>query len=256
MRHIASLVIAVGIAQVALAAAPIVSASPASPKQQYVNANTQDLTFDQQHAQMNKLAQLQQQMRRLQGTLEEQQHQLTLLQQQQMTLYHDLDKRLMALSATPTKTTLSTPTHQQPSGIAVTTDQPANSGNAQEQNAYQAAYHYIQSKHYTQATTAFQQFLQDYPNGRYAANAYYWLGQLAIIQGDLSTARKQFNNVVKRHSTSTKAADALFKLGDLDMIEQHPVQAKQTFQNVIKQYPNTPAAKLAQQKLAQLARAG
>ena len=52
----------------------------------------------------------------------------------------------------------------------------------------------MRGQQFNDAITAFQTFLRDYPDGRYAANAHYWLGELflAVQPQDLEASRQSF----------------------------------------------------------------
>ena len=39
----------------------------------------------------------------------------------------------------------------------------------------------MQGRQFEKAITSFNQFLQQYPDGQYAANAHYWLGELYLV---------------------------------------------------------------------------
>lgn len=238
----------------AMANAPVVAAAPALPTQQYTNLKGSNLTFDQKYHFLSKLNNLQKEVQELRGLIELQQHQLQLFQQQQMALHAALEKRLAQQQpAAPTKAVAHT-------GIGVTTQAPASTQSdqqhAQEEKAYQAAYQHVLNKQYTTATTALQQFLRDYPHGRYVANTHYWLGELAVLRDDTATAKTEFNTVITIYPNSAKASDAWFKLGYVYLLEHNTNRAKQIFQSVIQRYPNTNAAKLAKAKLTALAKAG
>ena len=63
-----------------------------------------------------------------------------------------------------------------------------------EASAYRAAYALVQGRQFDEAIPAFQQFLQRFPGGLYAANAHYWLGELYLVKEppDLEAARQSF----------------------------------------------------------------
>ena len=59
----------------------------------------------------------------------------------------------------------------------------------------------------------FQNFLQEYPQGRYAANAEYWIGEGLYAQGKYREALAQFEKVDAQWPRHHKNAAALLKMG-------------------------------------------
>ena len=82
-------------------------------------------------------------------------------------------------------------------------------GQAQEQpgegEAYRAAYALVRGQQFDQAVQAFNQFLQNYPDGRYAPNAHYWLGELYLVvqPQQLESSRQAFMLLVTFRITPT-----------------------------------------------------
>lgn len=65
------------------------------------------------------------------------------------------------------------------------------------------------------AAIALKRHLETYPGSPFAANAYYWLGEIYLLQGDIELARQSFTNIVERHADHPKAMDTRFKLGKI-----------------------------------------
>jgi tol-pal system protein YbgF len=122
----------------------------------------------------------------------------------------------------------------------------------QERQAYERAFELLKQGRYDLAVAAFKAFVQSYPNGQYADNAQYWLGEANYVQRQFKDALKEFQAVVNNHPSSPKRPDAMLKmgytyqeLGDLD-------QARMTLNDVISNYPASTAARLAQKRLQDL----
>mgnify|MGYP000458772181 CR=1 FL=1 len=101
-----------------------------------------------------------------------------------------------------------------PAGCGV---EPATSGAAEqpgEAEAYRAAYALVRGQQWDAAISAFNQFLQDYPAGRYAPNAHYWLGELYLVTTppQLESARQSFMLLLTQYPDNNKVPDALYKL--------------------------------------------
>ncbi len=181
---------------------------------------------------------LQEEIRELRGQLEEQSHQIQLLQQQQKDNYLDLDGRLSAVitggaAATERATAPLTPPvpadrtrapaaplGSSPAPVAA----PAGGAAAPvaapatrqgEQAAYEAAYEQLKQGKMDDAQADFQTFVTTYPGSSYVPNALYWMGEIGLVKNDTQGALAQFNRVVDSYPAHPKAADAHYKLGTL-----------------------------------------
>ena len=65
------------------------------------------------------------------------------------------------------------------------------------------------------AALAFKQHIVDYPGSPYVPNAYYWLGEIYLLQDQAELSRQSFTAVVDQHPLHNKAMDARFKLGKI-----------------------------------------
>ena len=90
--------------------------------------------------------------------------------------YWDQDKQLNGVTGQPDPAGVSATPTPAPSvaanSLASGVEQPG------EAIAYDAAYALVQERQFDKAIPAFQQFLQRFPDGLYAANAHYWLGEM------------------------------------------------------------------------------
>ncbi len=212
-----------------------------------------------------QIDQLQQEIAQLRGQLDEQNHELKRLNEQVKAQYQDIDTRLAAqankaLANTSndniipivTSTKASNPlVDPLPMSTTTTTYQPNS-----EQQVYQAAIDLSKKGDYVRATTAFQNYLSQYPNGKFAANGHYWLGEIYLIQGQPDPATAEFKIIIYNFPSSPKVPDALLKLGQAHYDKGDWQQAKEHFEKVHQQFPNTPAALSAQSKLHKMQQEG
>ena len=179
--------------------------------------------------------QLQNEVSVLRGRIEVLENANETLRKQQRDLYADLDKRLSGMSA---------------SAGATAGGSPAAAG--ADQGAYNQAFDILKAGKYADAITAFQQFLQTYPQSSLADNAQYWLGESYYVTRDFQNAAAAFQTVLDRWPDSRKAPDALLKLGYTQAQLQHTAQARATLSSVATRYPGSDAANLAAARLLQL----
>lgn len=203
-----------------------------------------------------QLQQLQEEVARLRGTLEEQQYEIQQLKQQSLERYQDLDSRLSSGAQAPAPAQLpvapaagaqnGAPAAQAPAANAAPGDP------AKEKLFYDAAFDLIKAKDFAKADQAFSAFLRKYPTSQYAGNAQYWLGEVKLAQGDLQGAGRAFAQVSQGYPQHQKVADSLYKLADVEQRLGNAAKAKGILQQVVAQYPGTSAAQLAQRDLARL----
>ena len=157
---------------------------------------------------------LQQEVSQLRGLVEEQSYEIKRLKQQRLDDYISLDRRISSMGG------LASTSNSNSKGASdkpiVNTDSTAvnPATNANELTLYQAAVDLsLKQKDYQKGAQAFNKYLETYPNGRYMANSQYWLGELALLEGNLESAREWFSLVVTKSPKHDKVSDASYKLG-------------------------------------------
>ncbi len=196
-----------------------------------------------------QLQQLQQEVMRLNGLVEEQANELRKLKDQSLERYVDLDRRLSAVSggaAAPVAGGSTGRVVKAPTGGAAMGGGEELPGESQ---AYQSAYGLVRNQQFSEAVDAFNQFLRTYPDGKYAPNAHYWLGELYLVvePQDLESSRQAFTLLLSEYPDNPKAADAMFKLGKVQFLKGNRDRAREYMDQVIRDYGNTnsSAVKLA-----------
>lgn len=112
-----------------------------------------------------------------------------------------------------------------------------------EEAAYNAALKTARSGRIPEAIPMFENFIRQYPNSRYTANADYWLGECLYAQGKLQEALSQFQTVNNTYPTHHKNADALLKAGITLSKLGDNAAAQEKYRNVLTAFPNSDAAK-------------
>lgn len=194
---------------------------------------------------------LQQEVMQLRGQVEEQSYQLQQIKNQSMERYIDLDRRIGEISSgnpgSSQESSGSPAVKSGPQAVTVV-------AKAGEKEAYDKAYGMVISKQFSGALDAFKQYLVDYPDGKYAANAYYWMGELyqVVNPADLNAAREVFTQLLSQYPDHAKAPDAMYKLGKVYFLLGNRAASKEWLEKVIATYssgPNASAADKARQFL-------
>lgn len=120
-------------------------------------------------------------------------------------------------------------------------------------DAYQKAFRLLSNKHFEQSKASFNDYLVNYPNGRFAVNAYFWLGEIAMMNQHFNTALKEFQTVVSNYPNSDKVPDSKLKIAMINAASGKTELARTQFNEIRKAYPGSTAAQLATIRLQQLA---
>lgn len=213
----------------------------------YVKATAVEQRVDRIERQNEALLELQRQLeseqaelRRLQGELDEAQHEAKSGREQQRDLYADLDKRLTALEARLQGTA-------GPAAAAA----PAAASQS-DRDVYQAALDRLKTRDYAGAEHALKDFLVAYPQSALADNAQYWLGETYYVERRYPEALEAFQQVVKEHPDSRKVPDSLLKAGYAQYEQKRYREARELLARVVQSYADSPAATEARERLRRM----
>lgn len=207
-----------------------------------------------------RLEQLQREVQTLRGELELQSHTLRELKEQQRDLYIDLDRRLSQLergAAEPSAAAPAAPAQPEPAPGAGTpaADTPAPAPGrdfAEEQKAYQKAFDLLRDLRYEQAVAAFRDFLDKYPDGRYAHIAQYWIAEANYAQRKFKQAIEDYQKLISNYARSPKLAEAKLKIGYSYYEMKDFANARRHLEELIERYPGSTEAGQARNLLQKI----
>lgn len=200
------------------------------------------------------LEHLKREVSELRGMIEQLTHELEKQQQSQHQLYADIDRRLQGLEARFAGTA-SVPAAQIPA-VEAAAEAPAPTDSRDEQAPYLAAFDLLQAGKTQDAIAAFQRFLQNHPDGSYAANATYWLGEAYYVNKNYPEAAAEFEKLLARHPDSPKASGALLKLGFIHYDTRSYARARALLEEVKQRYPDSNVGTLAAERLERMRKEG
>ena len=220
---------------------------------------------------MVRVESMQNELQRLLGEIELQKHSLDEIKKRQRDLYVDIDRRLLQFERRSGSSATSTPlppvVTQRPI-IKQNKTQKSSTQSAQsrrttsapkvtktkegEQVAYQKAFDLLRALRYEKATKAFRQFLNDYPDGRYAHIAQYWLAETSYHTRKYDIAVKDYQTLIDQYPKSPKRADALLKIGYSQFELKSFSKAKTVLDTLIQSYPGTTEAGQAENLLQKI----
>ena len=215
---------------------------------------------------LNQVGELRTEVQKLRALVEELQNEKQQLKQASQDQYLDLDGRLNRLEGgappvAPPAAPVATPSASAPSptrAAPVLADGPAPTvrgdvgamADAGDQRAaYGVAFDALKAGTYADAAQLFLSFLELYPDGPYAPNALYWLGESYYVTQNYPLAAQQFRSLLERYPTHDKASGALLKLGLAEYGEGKVDAAEATLAQVIGRYPGSDAARTAADRL-------
>lgn len=221
---------------------------------------------------MQRIDQLENQVRSLRGTIEEQQHTIDQQRKDLDSHYNDLDQRLQLLqqkvdgddgsaasedsssddSNTADTTTENTaPAKSDPVPPSTTptksdtTGAPPAKKPLSEKDAYTLALDKYKQGGAKQAIQPMQDFIKQYPNSIYIGNAHFWLAEfyLAIEPANYTAAKKNYEIVAKQYPKSAKAPRSLYQLYSIARnVDRNNVSANLYRQQLLKQFPESTEA--------------
>lgn len=240
---------------------------------QAANANAQQTQMEI----LQRLNDLQAEVQQLRAQAEQQSFELEQLKKRGRDQYLDLDSRLQKLSGqgaspstpnsmsgTPVSEPVDSGAFSSPENstlepappVAEATPEPQampippTSGN--ERADYDVAFDALKRGQYVEASKKFNDFLSKYPDGEFAGNATYWLGESYYVTQKYAVALKTFQSVLAKFPQSNKAPDSLLKVGYCHYQLGDNAKAASTLKSVMERYPDQPVAKLAEGRLRAL----
>jgi tol-pal system protein YbgF len=239
---------------------------------------------------MVRLENIQAELQRLLGEVELQKHAQESLKKRQRDLYLDIDRRLLQIERrsgsgsavnpakssaaeavkematevkpplivkTPAVETRADPVNKvKPVPLPVTkttiTPEKVDDDGKNEQVAYQSAFDLLRALRYDNATEAFRQFLNDYPHGRYAHIAQYWLAETSYHTRKYDIAVRDYQDLINKYPNSPKRADALLKIGYSQFELKELTKSKDVLETLIQTYPGTTEAGQAENLLQKI----
>jgi tol-pal system protein YbgF len=105
---------------------------------------------------------------------------------------------------------------------------------------YEFAYNLLRQRNYTDAESAFRQFVAAHKTDELSGNAYYWLGETHYVRRQFEPAAVAFLEGYKGFPKGSKAPDNLLKLGMSLAALNRQGEACTTFARLAKEFPDAP----------------
>ena len=228
-----------------------------------------------------KIEAMQREIQELRGENERLSYELNTLKERQREQYLDIDRRLQGSSNDTGSSVLTTdqglitnesnasdvPLGTKPSAPSVSTTTSSqvvtaapsatvSATSTQVAQDYKDAFTLLKQGKYDDSIVAFEAFLRNHPDSKYASNAQYWLAEANYVSKRYPKALSEFLKVVNKYPASSKVADARLKLGFTHYELGQYEEARHELTKLRAQFPNSSVATLAQQRLERMSREG
>ena len=224
---------------VIIAAAPVENIKTNSNKNNHIISKSMPQSLNVDAHYQTQL--LKQEVRSLRGIVEELKNEVDLISKQQKDNYQNLDQRL----SSPSRDTNNSSKIDN-NKIVDTTISTIDGKNKfslpsskVEKEYYDNAYANLKSGNIDKAISDFKSHDIKFPNGTYAANAHYWLGEIYLLQSELNLAHEEFLMVHQDYPKHHKYIDATFKLGQVYFMQGDKVKAKKIINSIADGDTNT-----------------
>jgi tol-pal system protein YbgF len=102
------------------------------------------------------------------------------------------------------------------------------------------------------ARAGFEQFVEEFPQHRLAAEAQFGIGQSYEQERNVGAAVEAYGRVVELYPTSARAPAALLRMGRLEAGRGNRTEARNRFNQVVQRYPRSPEVAEARTELQRL----
>ena len=200
---------------------------------------------------LEKINQLKKEIENLTASIETNNLSISRLEEANQIRYVDLDKRIHLIE---TKLLFEESLEEDSPEISINplsglVDEEIESG---EFDLWSNSMRLIDNSRYSEAAENLRLLILSYPDGTYTGDAYFWLGEIYLVQEMFEDSAEILNAFVLKFEEHPRKADALYKLAVVKINLEDVVSAEELLQEVISNYPNSGAALLAEQDLIKL----
>ena len=199
---------------------------------------------------LEKINLLKQEIESLTASIETNNLTISRLEEANQIRYVDLDKRIHLLETKllfeETKVEESIESINPLSGLV---EEDIDSG---EFGLWSNSMKLLDNSRYSEAAENLRLLILSHPNGTYTGDAYFWLGEIYLVQEMFEDSSEILNAFVTKFDDHPRKADGLYKLAIAKINLEELEVAETLLQEVISNYPNSGAALLAEQDLIKL----
>ena len=118
-----------------------------------------------------------------------------------------------------------------------------------KEDVYKAAIEALENQDFKKALSLFEYFVQSFNDDEKKPLAYFWLGEISMIENDLDSSEIYFMELVSSFPSHYRVPLAHKKIGDIYLKKNDLEKAKNKYNFVAREFPNDTASSLALQLL-------
>lgn len=206
---------------------------------------------------------LTQQVQGVSDNMQDLQARVGKLAQQMTDIQNTLQQISARVASSPAPTTAPTGTNPgtaPPAGTdspasqwppATSTEQPAPSSvqPISGDTLYSNASRDLTGGNYTLSRREFSDYLKNFPDGAFASNSQFYLGEISYFQGDYGAAISAYDSVILNYPKSEVVAPAMLEKGRALIQTHKSASAEREFHELVRRFPGTDEAKKAEEAL-------
>lgn len=168
------------------------------------------------------------------GRVEELEHQVQVLREENRERYAELDERVRVLSGQAT--------------IQLSTDNLGDTST--EGGLFNSAIVLIEGEQFDEAIVKLEEMIETFPNGQRVPDGFYWLGELysrdRTDSQALEKARQNLVQLLRLYAEHKKVAAAMYRLGVIYEDLGDSSTSRDYLERVIEEFPDSREARLAE----------
>ena len=201
---------------------------------------------------LEKIENLENELARLSNQIDSNTFELQKLDESNQARYVDLDKRIHELEAIILLSKEEEVVEEKIELNNPLAELIEKDGEEEEFTLWSNTLKLIDNSRYSEAAENLRLLILSYPNGTYTGDAYFWLGEIYLVQEMFEDSSEVLNAFVAKFDDHPRSADGLYKLALAKVNLEELESAETLLQEVISNYPNSGAALLAEQDLIKL----
>jgi tol-pal system protein YbgF len=155
----------------------------------------------------------------------------------------------MPNNTAPTEPPANTDSSANPSSPAGSQPAPSSMQPISGDTLYSNAQRDLDSGHYDLSRQEFNDYLKNFPDGPFAPNSQFYLGEMSYGQGDYATAISAYDAVITNYPHSPKVAPAMLEKGRALVQTKKTASAERVFRELARRFPGTDEARKAEAAL-------
>ena len=121
-----------------------------------------------------------------------------------------------------------------------------------EEDFYQQGFELLKQSKHAQAVDTFKQQIANYPEGKFADDAHYWIAESMYVNRSLDNSKLYFKAIIDNFAQSPRLPDAMLKTAYIEQEQGNQIEARILLQEIIQYHPRSNAAISAKNRLAEI----